>query len=126
MKHFLIVPLFLLLTACASVDSLRPGNGGSTFEVRGKAYDDIWKAAVRAMSTNLAIVESDKVAGVIKSEVRAGVATWGEVVGLYIRQGPANAYYTVEVQSLKRMRTQLTGQDWEPTVVARIKSELDM
>lgn len=36
----------------------------------------------------------------------------------------AAAVYTVEVQSLKRSRAQITGQDWTTTMVSGIKAEL--
>jgi len=125
MKVLMVLLIGGLITGCATVGSLQPGSGGSTFEVHGKTYDEIWKASVRAMSNNLTIVESDRVSGTIKSEARAGMATWGEVVGLFIRPTSPDAdKYTVEVQSLKRMRTQITGQNWEPSVIANIKAEL--
>ena len=62
------------------------------------------------MTSKLTIVESDKASGKIKSEARAGIATWGEVVGLFIRPLPANpASHTVEITSLQRARGQITG-----------------
>jgi len=95
--------------------------------VRGKSYDEIWKASVRAMSNGLIIVESDKASGVIKSEARAGMATWGEVIGLFIQPPHADAVtYEVEVVSKKRMQTQITGQNWEPSIIASVKAELGM
>ncbi len=125
MKAIMAFLLVGLLSGCATVGTLQPGSGGSTFEVRGKAYDEIWKASVRAMTANLTIVESDNASGTIKSEARTGMTTWGEVVGLFIRPTSAEAdRYTVEVQSLKRLRTQITGQNWEPSVIANIKAEL--
>jgi hypothetical protein len=125
MKTILSLLLLSLISACATVGSLQPGSGGSTFEVRGKTYEEIWKASVHAMSSNLTIVESDKVSGTIKSEARAGMATWGEVVGLFIRPTtPTADTYTVEVLSKKRMQTQITGQNWEPSVIANTKAEL--
>lgn len=125
MKAILSLLLLSLICACATIGSLQPGSGGSTFEVRGKSYEEIWKASVRAMSSNLTIVESDKASGSIKSEARAGMATWGEVVGLFIRPTTATAdTYTVEVLSKKRVQTQITGQNWEPSVIANIKAEL--
>ena len=114
-----------IITGSVTIGSLQPGSGGSTFEVHGKTYDEIWKASVRAMSNNLTIIESDRASGTIKSEARAGMATWGEVVGLFIRPTSAETdKYTVEVQSTKRMRAQVTGQNWEPSVIANIKAEL--
>ena len=55
-----------LLTACVSADSLQLSNGGGkSFTVRGKNYDQIWKAATLAMSTDMSIVESHRPSGVI-------------------------------------------------------------
>lgn len=127
MKKLISVLLFGLCAGCATVGTLQPGSGGSTFEVTGKRYDEVWKASVRGMSTNLTIVESDRASGTIKSEARAGMTTWGEVVGLFIRPTTADAgRYTLEVQSLKRSRLQITGQDHEPAVIAVIKAELGL
>lgn len=125
MKQLIAALAILVLAACATTDSLQPGTGGSTFEVRGKSYDDIWKAVVTVAGRSLTIVESDKSAGVLKAEKGVGLTTWGEVVGIYVRPATGGATsYTVEVQSLKRSRAQITGQDWTTTMVSGIKAEL--
>jgi len=114
------------ISGCATIDSVQPGTGGSTFEVRGKNYDEIWKAVVRTASRSLTIVESNKQTGTLKAEKGVGVATWGEVVGIFVRPTSNGAsVYTVEVQSLKRSRAQITGQNWTSTMVSGIKAELD-
>ena len=114
------------ISGCATIDTLQPGTGGSTFEVRGKSYDEIWKAVVRTASRSLTIVESNKEAGTLRAEKGVGMATWGEVVGIFIRPISNGApVYTVEVQSLKRSRVQITGQDWTSTMISGIKAELD-
>ena len=125
MKQLIAALAILVLAACATTDSLQPGTGGSTFAVRGKSYDDIWKAVVTVAGRSLTIVESDKSAGVLKAEKGVGLTTWGEVVGIYVRPATGGATaYTVEVQSLKRSRAQITGQDWTTTMVSGIKAEL--
>lgn len=125
MKRLIALLAVLVLAACATTDSLQPGTGGSSFEVRGKSYDDIWKAVVTVAGRSLAIVESDKAAGILKAEKGVGLTTWGEVVGIYVRPATSGAaVYTVEVQSLKRSRAQITGQDWTTTMVSGIKAEL--
>ena len=102
MKVVLNFLFLVLISGCATVGGLQSGSGGSTFEVYGKSYDEVWRASVHAMSSNLTIVESDKHSGTIKSEARAGMATWGEVVGLFIRPTSEGAdKYTVEVLSKK-------------------------
>jgi hypothetical protein len=59
-------------------------------------------------------------------EVPAGMATWGEVVGLFIT--PTNKLsdsYKIHIVSKTRSTYQLTGQNWAPSVAARIQAELD-
>ena len=114
-----------LFSGCATIDSLQPG-GGSTFEVRGKPYDEVWNAAVRTASRSLTIVQGDKSSGMLKAEKGVGMATWGEVVGIFIRPTTSTAeFYSVEIQSLKRSRLQITGQDWTSTMATGIKAELN-
>ena len=116
----------LSISGCATIDTVQPGTGGSTFEVRGKSYDEIWKAVVRTASRSLTIVESNKETGTLRAEKGVGMATWGEVVGIFVRPTNNGApVYTVEVQSLKRSRVQITGQDWTSTMSSGIKVELD-
>ena len=116
----------LIISGCATIDTLQPGSGGSTFEVRGKSYDEIWKAVVRTASRSLTIVESNKDTGTLRAEKGVGMATWGEVVGVFVRPTSNGApVYTVEVQSLKRSRAQITGQDWTSTMISGMKAELD-
>ncbi len=127
MKNFLsaLISAFVVV-GCATSDSLGKGRGGSTFEVRAKSYDEVWKAAVRTASRSLTIVESNKEDGVLKAEKGAGMATWGEVVGIFITPSKnESTTYTVEIQSLKRATGQLTGQDWTMTMKSGILAELE-
>lgn len=126
MRIFLAIFLMVGLFGCSTTDSLQAGTGGSTFEVRGKSYDEVWKAINRTASRSLTIVESNKEAGTLKAEKGAGMATWGEVVGVFVRPARSGApVYTVEVQSLKRSSLQITGQDWTTTMKSGILAELD-
>src|SRR3989338_8250753 len=125
MKHTVLLATFIFVLAsisgCATIDTLQPGTGGSSFEVRGKTYDEIWKAVVRTASRSLTVVESNKEAGTLRAEKGVGMATWGEVVGVFVRPTSNGApVYTIEVQSLKRSRGQLTGQDWTSTMISGI------
>jgi uncharacterized protein YceK len=116
----------VFLSGCATTDTLQPGTGGSSFEVRGKTYDEIWKAVVRTASRSLTIVENNRETGTLRAEKGVGMATWGEVVGIFVRTTSNGApVYTIEVQSLKRSRIQITGQDWTTTMISGIKAELD-
>ena len=117
----------LSISGCATTGSPQPGTGGSTFEVRGKSYDEIWKAVVSTAARSLTIVESNKEAVNLRAEKGAGMATWGEVVGIFVRPATNGApVYSIEVQSLKRSSIQITGQDWTVTMIAGIKTELDL
>ena len=130
MKHAGLLSAFIFvlisISGCATIDTLQPGTDGSSFEIRGKTYDEIWKAVVRTASRSLTVVESNKETGTLRAEKGVGMATWGEVVGVFVRPTSNGApVYTIEVQSLKRSRVQLTGQDWTSTMIARVKAELD-
>lgn len=117
----------LLMSGCSTIDSVRPGAGGSTFDIQGKTYSQVWNAAIETVSSQLTIVGANRQTGDIRAEKGVGLATWGEVVGVFIRPTIANAdIYTVEVQSLKRSALQITGQNWTNTVVEGIKARLDL
>jgi hypothetical protein len=123
-RRTVLLALIAFAAGCATTDTLEPGSG-TTFEVRGRTYDQIWKAAVATASRQLTIVEQNRDTGTIKAESRVGLTTWGEVVGVFIRPAkPGAKLYTVEVQSQKRAKVQFTGQDWTQTMVSGIKSEL--
>lgn len=117
----LILPSF---TGCHTIDSVQPGRGTS-FQVSGKSFDQVWKSSVAVMSRQLTLVEDSKQRGFIKAEASAGMTTWGEVVGVFITPTTPNAHsYNIEVVSLKRSAVQITGQDWTRTVIAGIKADL--
>ncbi len=124
---FLAACIFVLMaiSGCATIDTPQPGAGGTSFQVRGKTYDEIWRAIVRTTSRSLTVVENNKQAGILKAEKGAGITSWGEVVGVFVRPTSNGApVYTIEVQSLKRSRAQLTGQDWTSTIISGVKAEL--
>jgi hypothetical protein len=115
----------VILSACATTGSLAPGNG-SVLKVSGRNYDEVWRASMHAMGKNLIIVETDQSAGTIRAKSPVGATTWGEVVGLFIWPvTPSADSYTVEVLSRKRLLTQITGRNWEPSVMADLRVWLD-
>lgn len=124
MKMILSVLLIFIFTGCATIDSVRPGMG-RRIRVEGASYSKLWRAANKVVSQQLAIVSSDQNLGVIKAEKGAGLSTWGEVVGVFITPATEGAKsYEIEVVSEKRSKLQITGQNWEETIVAGIKAEL--
>lgn len=126
MKFILVLISILSLLGCVTTDSLEPGRAGSAkFTVAGKTYDEVWKSSIKVMGNDLTIVEKSKEQGYIKSERGVGIATWGEIVGVFI--SPANkpaAKYQVEVLSYKRSPLQISGKNWTQTVVTAIEAEL--
>lgn len=114
----------LSLYACASTDSLQLSNGkGKSYSVSGKSYEQIWRAARIAMSTDMRIVESHRPSGVIKSRVLEGTA--GKVVGLFIQPtDESSAKYTITIMSAKPLQTDLVDRDWEPSVWEDFKQAL--
>ncbi len=112
-----------LLLGCATIETLKPGEGRK-FVVAGKTYNQVWAAAVRVVTrSRLAILVADKKGGVLKAEAPAGMFTWGEVIGVFISPERGGEIF-VEVLSQKRSRGQITGQNWEPTIVEGMKAEL--
>ncbi|MFZ1765385.1 MAG: hypothetical protein WAT68_01785 [Candidatus Nitrotoga sp.] len=105
----------LLLVSCASTDSLQSnGDFGDNYVVTGKSYDQIWRAATVAMSTDMSIVESHKPSGVIKSKVVNGTA--GKVVGFFIQPTDTSApSYSINIVSKKPFQSRY-DKDGEPSV----------
>jgi hypothetical protein len=109
-----------------SEDELKPGTAdGITFQTTGRpTYDQVWNAAMKAMSTGMTIVESHKPSGTIKS--RVGAAPSGKVVAFYITPTtPTAPTYRIETVSKKPMGLgQPERRNWEPSVVEDFKAVL--
>lgn len=115
--------LALGLGACVSTDALHPNRGGMSFVVRGRRYDEIWNAGLKAMSTDMHIVESHKPSGTIKS--RVGTAPGGKVVGFFIQPTvPAEQYMVTVVSKAWTFPESPNARDWEPSVVEDFKAAL--
>jgi len=118
---FLLFSLFL--TACVSTDNLQSnGDFGDHYVVTGKNYEQIWRAATVAMSTDMSIVENHKPSGIIKSKVVNG--TVGKVVGFFIQPTDANAVrYKINIVSKKPFQSNYDS-DGEPSVWEDFKQAL--
>jgi hypothetical protein len=112
----IVLLLSLFLAACVSTDSLQSnGDFGDKYLVTGKSYDQIWRAAMVAMSTDMNIVESHKPSGIIKSKVVNGTA--GKVVGFFIQPTDENApQYKINIVSKKPFQSTDFDKDGEPSV----------
>jgi hypothetical protein len=118
-----ILTIALLLSGCTSTDALQNnGNFGKHYSVTGKSYQEIWRAATVAMSTDMVIVESHKPSGIIKSKVVNGTA--GKVVGLFIQPTDDSApSYKINIVSKKPFQSRF-DDDGEPSVWEDFKREL--
>lgn len=131
MKHVsrlavLLACMVTFVTGCATVEDLKPGTG-STLDITGRTYEQIWKASVAAANKNLTVVYTNKSRGEIRAEAAAKIASWGEVVGVFITPPTENARrYTVEVVSQTRSKVQMTGQNWERSILSSIQIDLDL
>ncbi len=124
-KRFLIAILFAALAACNTTADLSRGQGTS-FVVEGKSYDQIWKAAHKFSSYQLALTLADKETGTIKGEKPSTMWSAGEVVGVFITKSPIKAdIYIVEVQNKKVLTTNIMATDWTTTFINGIKLELE-
>lgn len=120
----IVILALLTIQGCATIDSVRPG-AGAKFNITNRKYSEVWNAAIRTVTRSLTIVQQNKSIGVIKAEKGAGLSTWGEVVGVFIKPASDSNEYSIEVVSEKRSRHQITGQNWEQTIVSGIKAELE-
>lgn len=117
-----------VISGCTTVGSLRPGSEKAhKLIVKGKSYDQIWKAAIKVLSRKLNIVEANKALGIIKAEKGPSLFSWGEVAGVFI--SPASrrsSQYQIEVLSEKKCKTELfsTQECGTVTIVEQIKLEL--
>lgn len=98
---------------------------GASFVVKGKvSYDQVWQAALSAMSRGMTVIESHKPSGVIKS--RVGNAPSGKIVGLFISPtSPQADRYQVDTVSVRPIGlNSLNGKGWDPEVIDNFNAAL--
>jgi hypothetical protein len=123
MKKILCAAALLLLSACGVLtvnpSELQRGDpNGVTFTTTGRpSYDQVWNAAMKAMSKGMTVVDSHKPSGTIRS--RVGADHTGKVVALFITPTTPHApQYSIELVSKKPMGFgQPERRNWEPAVI---------
>lgn len=128
MKHMIIIIGMVLsislLSGCATIGSLQPREG-AFFQVNDRTYEQVWESAIKVASRSWNIVETNKQGGIIKAERTTGITSGGEVVGIYISPPTQDSKtFTVEVVIKKQGQIQVTGHNWEKTIVEGMKAEL--
>jgi len=119
--------LLCLGTSCSTASTVRSGlesGEGVSRIYQEKSYDQVYSAALRVMNSRRFVLTGEsKDRGLIEGEVPASFSSWGEVVGLKIVQ-VAPATVKVTAVSRKRSKMQITGQDWELSLLTGIDTEL--
>jgi hypothetical protein len=130
-----LVTACLMLQACATSADLKRGGTGQSFVVQGKSYDQVWDASLRTLGgvsddrsldiqRNLRVTSSDKAAGRIEATSDISFWSYGEIVGVFITP-PRNApEHEIYVESLSKVKTNVTSNNWEDEVITAIKAEL--
>lgn len=90
----------------------------------GPSYDEVWNAAVYAMSRGMTLEDSDRASGVLRA--RTGAAPTGKVVALFITPTTAHAaQYRIELVSKAPMGLgQPERRTWEPQVARDLQAAL--
>ena len=131
----LVLSALVTLTACGTSEDLGRGKTGKSITVSATSYDQVWDASLAAVQQstgdqkleiekNLTVTKQDKAAGVIQASTGMSMLSWGEVVGIYISPTHNAPQYSVEVESLTKMKTNLFAHNWEDEILAAIKTNL--
>ena len=117
----------LFLTSCSTMGTLyNELPSAPSFTVEGKSYDQVYDAAFSVMSSKFAIESADKNTGIIKASNSMSAFSWGEIIGVSITPPKNASSYIVRVKSLKKAKTQITGEDHTKDVMANIKNKLGL
>ncbi len=145
-----LLVLWLFVSACTTVASLKPGAPRGTYEsgfmktteglsltVRNRSYEEVWAAADRAMTSGgtasagvysgrLKVVERHKDRGVIKSEEENFLGLTRAYVGIFISPAkPGADAYVIEVSKILKARTEIIqGRDWEVDLLRAIQADI--
>ena len=121
-----VTTVLLTATGCASMDDVQRGTGRSV-EIQNRSYEEIWRAALRVADAHFTILEQDQQRGIIHAErTMHFMGEWGDWVGIFITPShPGAGRYVVEVVKRKKLRTQVSGQDWERKIPRDLLDVLD-
>jgi hypothetical protein len=125
-KLTILTVLLGLFSGCASTGTVRDAlaeDNGAVFIVENRSFDEVYNAALKVMSNKFSLREQDKNQGMILAENSATAFSWGERIGVQVKPHSGQKIKIVVV-SQKVSRMQMTGSDWEQSVMAGIKAEL--
>ena len=126
---WITLPTVLFLVGCSSsFESIQRGFG-SSFNAYDCDYDEVWDTTISVMRHRFSVVDSSKAAGMINAEYRPPILGWisnprpGELVCVSLSHSrSAGGIHTIEVICREMAGAWPLGRDWEPTLVAELKS----
>jgi hypothetical protein len=115
----------LLMTSCATSDSVARSEGEGTWRIFDCPYETVWSAAVGAAQLDdLCLLDSNQSAGYISAKRVMGVTTFGERVSIWVR--PVNPVQTsVEVVSRRVGPPVFVSRNWEEPILKNIATMVD-
>jgi hypothetical protein len=124
--HAALIALLVLTTSCATVDGLRDSKGtGETSYYRAdrETLLDASVIALRDLGLSIEDVREDE--GYVLASQGAGVTSYGEVVGVFVRDlSQDTTVRAVEVVSRKRLATNVFAKSWKDDVFGNLEGQL--
>lgn len=114
----------LIATGCATQRQVAESQGRGTTQTYGASFDPVWRATVDAVQQNgLEIISADRTSGYISARRTIRVHTFGENVGVWVRESaPANTL--VEVVSRQAGPPVAWLKNWENEIHRSITANL--
>ena len=114
----------VIATGCATQRQVAESQGRGTTQTYGASFDPVWRAAVDAVQQNgLEVITADRTTGYISARRTVRVHTFGENVGVWVRESaPANTL--VEVVSRQAGPPVAWLKNWENEIHRSITANL--
>jgi hypothetical protein len=114
----------LIATGCATQKGVAESQGRGTTQAYGASFDRVWRASIDAVQQNgLEVITADKTSGYISARRTVRVHTFGENVGVWVRESaPANTL--VEVVSRQAGPPVAWLKNWENEIHRSITANL--
>ena len=111
------------LTGCATQEKVTGLAGRGTKQIHAASFDQVWRAAVDAAQRDLDITSSDRSRGYIGARRTIRVHTFGENVGIWLRE-IAPSQTEVEVVSRQAGPPVASWRNWENEIQRAIAANL--
>jgi hypothetical protein len=121
----LIIPLVaLIVSACASTETVREAQGEGATRTYAQAYEPVYSAVIAAAKAKeLEIVENDKANGRLVLSHGITPWSWGERIAVFLKR-MASDRTQVEVVSKPVLAPMNFPPDWQTILLDQIDAEL--